>query len=64
MFGEEAIQAIMKEYKQSDMMEVFERMNPNTLSVEQKKQALRAITLVEKKEIRKNERADMCRWKK
>ena len=49
LFGDRAVQAIMEEYKQLNMMEVFDRIDPSSLSKEQKYKALRAITLIKEK---------------
>ena len=49
LFGERAVQAVMKEYKQLNMMNVFDRINSTSLSKEQKAKALRAITLIKEK---------------
>ena len=49
LFGERAIAAMFKEYNQLNDMGVFGIVNPDSLSVEQKKKALRAINLIKEK---------------
>jgi len=48
-FGEDAIQAVLAEYAQLDNKEVFEGVDPDSLSFEQKKEALELITLIKLK---------------
>jgi len=48
-FGEDAIQAVLAEYAQLDNKEVFEGIDPDTLTLEQKKEALELITLIKLK---------------
>ena len=49
MFGERAVAAMFKEYKQLDDMGVLGRIDPDSLSSEDKRGALRAINLIKEK---------------
>ena len=49
LFGEKAIAAMFKEYKQLNDLSVLGRLDPTTLSSEQKKKSLRAINLIKEK---------------
>ncbi|GAX19772.1 hypothetical protein FisN_3Hu001, partial [Fistulifera solaris] len=49
LYGEDAVQALMKEFAQLDDLEVFMAMRAENLTRAQKKSALRAINLVTKK---------------
>ena len=49
MFGERAVAAMFKEYKQLDDMKVLGKINPESLSANDKRQALRAINLIKEK---------------
>ena len=46
LYGEKAIAAMFKEYKQLDDLEVLGRINPDNLTLEQKRKALRAVNLI------------------
>ena len=48
-FGEVAIAAMFKEYNQLNDMKLFGKINPDTLTKEQKYKALRAINLIKEK---------------
>ena len=48
-FGEKAIAAMFKEYKQLDDLTVLGRLNPEMVTLEQKRMALRAINLIKEK---------------
>jgi len=48
-FGERAIAAMFKEYNQLNDLTVFGRVNPDTLTQEQKDNALWAINLIKEK---------------
>ena len=43
LFGERAVAAMVKEYKQMEDMSVFTAINPGALTKEQKQKALRAV---------------------
>ena len=45
-YGERAIAAIFKEYKQMQDMDVLGALNPDELTNDQKRQALRAVNLI------------------
>ena len=49
LHGEKAIAAMFKEYNQLQDMKVLGRINPDALSQEQKRKALRAINLIKEK---------------
>jgi hypothetical protein len=49
LFGERAVAAMFKEYKQLDDLTVFGRLDPESLTHEQKHKALRAINLIKEK---------------
>jgi KUP system potassium uptake protein len=49
LFGERAVAAMFKEYNQLHDMSVFGKVDPDTLTHEQKKKALRAINLIKEK---------------
>ena len=48
-FGEKAVAAILKEYDQLNKLNVFGSLNPDSLSREEKRKALRAINLIKQK---------------
>jgi len=50
-FGERAIAAMFKEYNQLNDLTVFGRVNPDTLTQEQKDNALWSINLIKEKEM-------------
>ena len=49
LFGQRAVAAMFKEYNQLNDMSVFGKVDPDTLTQEQKKKALRAINLITEK---------------
>jgi hypothetical protein len=49
LFGERAVAAMFKEYKQLDDLTVLGRLTPESLTPEQKRTALRAINLIKEK---------------
>ena len=49
LLGEKAVAAIFKEYKQLDDLKVLGVLDPESLTVEQKRKALRAINLIKLK---------------
>ena len=49
LFREKAVAAIFKEYKQMNDMQVLEVLNPDVLTNDQKRRALRAINLIKYK---------------
>lgn len=53
LFGERAIAAMVKEYKQMDDMKVLGGVCPDTLTREQKHKALRAVNLIKQKRNKK-----------
>ena len=46
LYGEKAIAAMFKEYKQLDDLEVLGRIDPDSLTQDQKRKALRAVNLI------------------
>ena len=46
LFGEKAVAAMFKEYKQLDDLEVLGRLDPDSLTHDQKHNALRAVNLI------------------
>ena len=49
LFGEKAVAAMFKEYKQLDDLDVLGRLDPDSLTDEQKRNALRAVNLIKMK---------------
>ena len=45
-FGQRTVDALLKEFTQIVDLNVFECVDPNTLTTEQKREALRALSLV------------------
>ena len=48
LFGERAVAAVVKEYKQMEDMSVLMAIDPDALTKEQKQKALRAVNLIKK----------------
>ena len=59
--GERAVAAINKEYTKLEDMKVMGGLNPDSLTISQKKGALRAINLIKKAE-QKTKRGGVRRW--
>ena len=49
LFGERAVAAMIKEYKQMDDKSVLGGFDPHTLTMDQKKKALKAVNLIKQK---------------
>ena len=49
LFGEPAVQALLKEFTQFSYMKVYKRIDPNSLTKEQKQEELRALSLIKLK---------------
>ena len=48
LFGERAVAAMVKEYKQMEDMNVLTAIDPMSLTMEQKRKALRVVNLIKK----------------